>query len=124
MTTVLHPRGNKVTVLLDPPKTHSEGGLELVNEVDDHQIGTVLEVGPGIVLRNARHMSAEGWAVVQGILTGQEYRCALRPIQPGDRVIFSKYAGTPATVGGKNIKILEDGEHNSEIIGVLEGEGE
>lgn len=121
MTTVLHPRGNKITVLMDPPKTKSEGGIEVGNaKLEDHETGTVLEVGPGIVLRNAAQVSSH----VLDILKGDEFKHAMRPINPNDRVIFGAYAGMRATIGGKNIAILEDSVHNSEIIGVLEGEGE
>lgn len=121
MATVLHPRGNKITVLMDPPKTKSEGGIDLANaQIDDHETGTVLEVGSGALLARAKYVDYQ----VQAILSGQELDVALRPIRSGDRVLFSRYAGIRATVGGQNIAILEDGEHHSEIIGVLEGEGE
>lgn len=117
MTTVLHPKGNRITVLRDPPKQTSDGGIDLGNaEIDDHRVGTVLEVGPGILLRNASYVGAQ----VQAILSGKELDAALHPILPGNRVLYGKYAGVDATVGGKNICILTD----EEIIGVLEGEGE
>ncbi len=121
MTTVLHPKGNRITVLRDPPKTKTEAGLELGNAtVNDHEVGTVMEVGPGILLQHASMVNSQ----VQAILDGKELEAALRPIQVNDRVLYSIYAGMQLTVGGKNICILEHGVDRSEIIGVLEGEGE
>ncbi len=114
MATVLHPKGNRITVLRDPPKTESDGGIHLTTQITDHLIGTVLEAGPGVVHPNARFLV--GMQEVMAYLHGEvraEY-------SPGDRVLYSRFAGIDATIGGKAICILED----REIIGVLEGEGE
>jgi co-chaperonin GroES (HSP10) len=109
MTTVLHPKGNRITVLMDEPRTKSEGGIELTGDIRDHLIGTVLEISPTLLLK----WEKEGYAN--------------RPIDVGNRVLYGRYAGMDAVVGGKNICILmaeNDGDLKSEIIGVLEGEGE
>jgi chaperonin GroES len=104
MTTVLHPKGNRITVLRDPPREKSEGGIDLANAVvDDHEIGTVIDVGPG------------------NIYPGPEGPVRVPPdYKVDDRVLYSRFSGAEATIGGKNIRILTE----EEIIGVLEGEGE
>lgn len=115
MTTVLHPKGNRITVLRDPPKTKTEAGLELGNAVvDDHEIGTILEVGPFVrripevtVIDPSGEMPSNTFYNVPEFSAGQ-------------RAIYSRFCGSDATIGGKNIRILTD----EEIIGVLEGEGE
>lgn len=112
--TVLHPKGNRITVLRDAPKEKSEGGVILTAEITDHEIGTVLEVGQGVVHPNAH--------LLRGMQEVMDYLhdAGSRPIQPGNRVLYSRFAGIAMTVGGQNICVLED----KEIIGVLEGEGE
>lgn len=113
MATVLHPKGNRITVLRDPPKTESDGGIALTGQIVDHLVGTVLEVGDGVVHPNAHLLI--GMQEVMDYL--HNYRDnPIRPIKPNDRVLYSRFAGIDATVGGKNICILED----REIIGVLE----
>jgi co-chaperonin GroES (HSP10) len=114
MATVLHPKGNRITVLRDPPKTESEGGIQLTGTIVDHLIGTVLEVGQGVVHPHAYFLRS--MREVMDYL----HDPATKPVKVNDRVLYSRFAGTDATVGGKNICILED----REIIGVLEGEGE
>lgn len=114
MTTVLRPRWNKVTVLRDPPKTESDGGIALTGQIVDHLIGTVLQVGDGVV-----HPYAYFLRSMQEVMA-YLHDPATKPIKVNDRVLYSRFAGIDATVGGKNICILED----REIIGVLEGEGE
>lgn len=114
MTTVLHPKGNRITVLRDKPKDKSEGGIQLTGEITDHVIGTVLEVGPAVIHPNAHLL--RGMAEVMDYLHGNRQGT----INPGDRVLYSRFAGIDATIGGQNICILQD----NEIIGVLEGEGE
>jgi co-chaperonin GroES (HSP10) len=116
MSTVLHPKGNRITVLRDPPKDKSEGGIALTGDITDHLIGTILEMGPEVLLKQAEMAKVE----VMAIVNGTEVLATLRPMVPGQRVLYSRFAGTDATVGGQNICILED----KEIIGVLEGEGE
>jgi co-chaperonin GroES (HSP10) len=102
MTTVLHPKGNRITVLRDEPRTKSEGGIELTGEITDHVIGTVLEISTGLMLK----WSEQGYSN--------------RPIDISNRVLYSRFAGIDATVGGKAISILTE----EEVIGVLEGKGE
>lgn len=116
MTTVLHPKGNRITVLRDQEKKETEAGVLIPDNVKptDHCVGTVLEVGPGVIHPNAHLLT--GMDEVMDYLHGN---CE-RPINPGDRVLYSRFAGIDALVGGKNICILME----SEIIGVLEGEGE
>lgn len=120
MTTVLHPKGWRVTVLRDRKETKTEGGLEIPENVTltDHCVGTVLEVGPEIIEKFCgRHQAADE---VMAMLEGR-----LKPdINPGDRVLYSRFAGIDATVGGKSICILNHHPDHDEIIGVLEGEGE
>lgn len=114
MTTVLHPKGNRITVLKDEPKDKTDSGLHLTGQITDHLIGTVLEVGSGVVHPHAYFLRS--MKEVMDYL----HDPATKPIKVNDRVLYSRFAGIDATVGGKNICILED----REIIGVLEGEGE
>lgn len=115
MTTVLHPKGNRITVLRDKPREKSEGGIDLANAVvDDHETGTILEVGPFV-----RRIPEQDIVDPSGEM-GVNRLYNVPEFSGGQRVLYSRFAGIQATVGGKNICILTD----EEIIGVLEGEGE
>jgi co-chaperonin GroES (HSP10) len=120
MSTVLHPKGNRITVLRDKPKDKSEGGLLLTAQIEDHEIGTVMELGPGVLRWQAETANDQ----VAAILNGQDIPAALQPIKPGDRVVYSRFAGVPMRVGGQEISVLMHHPDHDEIIGVLEGEGE
>jgi chaperonin GroES len=96
MATKLRPIFDRVTVHLDAPKDQSEGGILLAKDIEDHQTGTVLDVGPG-------KRNTDGTFSPSGL-------------KPGDRVVFSKYCGAEMTIGGKNIKLLFE----EEIYGPME----
>lgn len=114
MATVLHPKGNRITVLRDAEKNKTAGGIEIPDNVKatDHCVGTVLEVGPGV---------AESPGPTFASTSGESWVAVKEPqFKTGDRVLYSRYAGIDMMVGGQAICVLQD----NEIIGVLEGEGE
>jgi len=92
---------DRIIIKRDNPKTHSPGGIVLVeNSQKKPRKGEVLAVGPG-VLDN----------------TGKLIPMSLKV---GDRVLFGNYAGTEVEVEGDKYQIMRE----SDVVGVLEGEGD
>lgn len=122
MATVLHPKGNRITVLRDKKETKTEGGIEIPDNVTptDHCIGTILEMGESVWARQFDLTKIE----LGALLNGTDVPPSMRPMKPGDRVLYSRFAGIDAVVGGQNVCILSNDPEHDEIIGVLEGEGE
>lgn len=97
---------DRVVVYPDPPEVVTVGGLIIPAEVQDKQrpsTGTVLVVGPGKVTEQSVSnlllfnilvaLHAPGEMIDK---CKQEIQSTLGPkIQPGDRIMFGRFAGTP-----------------------------
>jgi chaperonin GroES len=75
MTTTLRPLNTRIIVRPDEPESRSRGGIIIPDNAKEKKArGTVVAVGPGMLMK-----------------TGE--RWPMPPISPGDRVLYSKYAG-------------------------------
>lgn len=95
----IRPLGPKVLVKQDEAKAKTKGGIVLPdNAKDKPRKGTVTEVGRGKLLENGTTVPPQ--------------------VQPGDRVIFSQYAGTEVKLNDVAYLLIED----SDILAIVEGE--
>ena len=84
---MLKPVEDKVIVKVDKQEEVTSYGLILAGVADEKQnIGTVVAVGPGLVLNNGDKIIPE--------------------VSEGDKVIFSKYQGTEVEHDGETLLIL------------------
>ena len=84
---MLKPVEDKVIVKVDKQEEVTTSGLILAGVQDEKQnIGTVVAVGPGLVLNNGDKIIPE--------------------VSEGDKVIFSKYQGTEVEHNGETLLIL------------------
>jgi chaperonin GroES len=97
MQPMFRPVGDRVVVKRVEPKKVSEGGI--------------------IIPDSAQEKMAEGEIVSIGYGKGQDDG-SIRPmdVKVGDRVLFSKFAGTDVIVEGKDLLLLRE----EDIFGVLE----
>lgn len=86
--TVLRPLEDRVVVRPVEPEERTASGLVIPDTAREKpQQGEVLAVGPG------RHAEATGQLIPM-------------EIHEGDRIVFSKFAGTEITVDGEDLLIL------------------
>lgn len=84
---MLKPVEDKVIVKVDKQEEVTSYGLILAGVADEKQnIGTVIAVGPGIVLNNGEKVIPE--------------------VSEGDKVVFGKYSGTEVEHEGETLLIL------------------
>jgi chaperonin GroES len=97
-STGLRPLGARVLVLRDEAQTKTESGLYLPETAKDKpKTGTIQSVGDG----SLNHDTGE--------------RIPLT-VKPGDKVLFSSYAGTEIKLDGVDMLIMEE----SEILGIID----
>ena len=85
--TDLKPMGDRVVVRPSEQESVTQGGIFLPDTAQERpQHGEVVAVGPGRVLPNGRRMDME--------------------VKAGDRVIYSKYAGTEVGVQDEELLVL------------------
>ena len=95
----IRPLGNRVLVRPDKPEEKSKGGILIPDRAQgESQTGLVLAVGPGRVSETAA-------------MAGQVVPVA---VKKGDRVLYSRYAGSKAKELGDDILLSED-----DILGVV-----
>lgn len=95
----LRPLSDKVVVLPDEPQKVTKGGIHLPDQAQKADArGTVVAVGPGRLNDDGTHSEME--------------------VKAGDRVVFSKYAGTLAPCGGVDYSVMRE----SDVVAVVEGE--
>lgn len=83
--------GDRVLVRVDEPSRVSEGGVVIPDQVHlPVRSGTVVSVGPG-------RINGKGVRV-------------LPPVQPGDRVVFSRFTGEPLDLEGVPHCVLDGKE--------------
>jgi chaperonin GroES len=88
----VRPLGDKVLVKRDEAETRTESGLYLPEKAKDKpKSGTVTAVGPGAVNTD----------------TGARIPLTLKP---GDKVLFTSYAGTEIKVEGVDLLILDEAD--------------
>ena len=89
--TQIHPMGDRVVIRpVDEPDV-SAGGIILPDTAKERpQEGEVLAAGPGRVLNSGKRVEME--------------------LKPGDKVIYSKYAGTEVPVEDEELLIMNSGD--------------
>ena len=89
--TQIHPMGDRVVIRpIDEPGI-SAGGIILPDTAKERpQEGEVLAAGPGRVLNSGKRVEME--------------------LKPGDKVIYSKYAGTEVSVEDEELLIMNSGD--------------
>ena len=89
--TQIHPMGDRVVIRpIDEPGI-SAGGIILPDTAKERpQEGEVLAAGPGRVMNSGKRVEME--------------------LKPGDRVIYSKYAGTEVSVEDEELLIMNSGD--------------
>jgi chaperonin GroES len=94
----LRPLNDKVIVKPTKAEEKTKSGLYIPEVAQEKQTeGEVLAVGPGKVNENTGARSAID-------------------LKPGDRVLYSKYAGTEFKVDGEDVLMLDEGD----ILAVIE----
>jgi len=92
----IKPLGDRVVIKKVEPEEKTKSGIVLPGSAKEQpQMAEVLEVGPG------------------GMVEGKE---VTMEVKKGDRVIFSKYAGTEVKFDGEEYTILKQ----SEILAIVE----
>jgi len=92
----IKPLGDRVVIKKVEPEEKTKSGIVLPGSAKEQpQMAEVLEAGPG------------------GMVDGKE---VTMEVKKGDRVIFSKYAGTEVKFDGEEYTILQQ----SEILAIVE----
>ncbi len=92
----IKPLGDRVVIKKVEPEEKTKSGIVLPSSAKEQpQMAEVLEVGPG------------------GMVEGKE---VTMEVKKGDRVIFSKYAGTEVKFEGEEYTILKQ----SDILAIVE----
>jgi chaperonin GroES len=93
----IQPLGDRLVVKATERETTTKSGIVLPDTAKEKpQEGEVLAVGPGKVLDNGKRTALE--------------------VQPGQRVLFAKYAGTEVKIDGVDYLIMRE----SDIMGIIE----
>lgn len=90
-TATLKPLGDRIVVETLPAEEKTAGGIILPDTAQEKPMtGKVIAVGPGKPLDNGKVIPLE--------------------VKAGDKVLFTKYAGTEVKIDGKKLKIMEERE--------------
>lgn len=90
-TDQIHPMGDRVVIRPDDQPEVSSGGIIIPDTAKERpQEGEVVAAGPGRHLQNGKLLEME--------------------LKVGDKVVYSKYAGTEVTVDGKDLLIMAAGD--------------
>ncbi len=93
----LRPLGDRLIVKATVREATTKSGLVLPDTAKEKpQEGEVLAAGPGKVLDNGKRSTLE--------------------VQPGQKVLFAKYAGTEVKIDGEEYLILRE----SDVMGIIE----
>jgi len=98
MATTVRPLHDRVIVRRLDEETKSAGGIIIPDSAKEKPLeGEVISAGKGKIMENGD----------------------IRPldVKAGDRVIFSKYAGTEIKIGGEEVLMMRE----DDILGVVEG---
>jgi chaperonin GroES len=89
MAAMLKPLGDRVLLRPSEEEGRTAGGIVLPDTARKRpQEGAVLAVGSGRLLNNGTRVPLS--------------------VKPGDKVVYSKYAGTEVTVEGEDLIILDE----------------
>jgi chaperonin GroES len=95
--TTIRPLGDRILVQAAPREEMTSSGLYLPDTVQDKpQEAIVIAVGPGKLLDNGQRIAID--------------------VQPGDRVLYAKYAGTEIKQNAEEYLILRE----SDILAVVQ----
>lgn len=83
---MIKPIVDKVLLKVEVPETTTSSGLVIAGNTDAPDTATVVAVGEGITLKNGNKISI--------------------PVNPGDKVIFSKYSGTEVSDAGESYLLV------------------
>lgn len=98
----VRPTGNRLLVKRSEAKDKTKGGIILPDTSKEKpRLGTVLEAGPGVP--NER----------TGAMVPPE-------AQPGNKIIFSSYAGTEIKIEGEEFLIIESGD----VLAIIEDDSD
>jgi chaperonin GroES len=85
----VNPLGDRVFVKVSPSEEKTDGGIYLPDNVKEKpQVGEVVAVGPGKVQDDGKRMPMD--------------------VKIGDKVLYSKYAGTDIKLGGEDYVLLSE----------------
>ncbi len=85
----VNPLGDRVFVKVSPSEEKTDGGIYLPDNVKEKpQVGEVVAVGPGKVQDSGDRVPME--------------------VKIGDKVLYSKYAGTDIKLGGEDYVLLSE----------------
>ncbi|WP_026079937.1 co-chaperone GroES [Spirulina subsalsa] len=85
----VNPLGDRVFVKISPSEEKTAGGILLPDTAKEKpQVGEVVAVGPGKVDNNGNRTALE--------------------VKVGDKVLYSKYAGTDIKLGGDDYVLLSE----------------
>ncbi|MCW6035649.1 co-chaperone GroES [Spirulina subsalsa FACHB-351] len=85
----VNPLGDRVFVKISPSEEKTAGGILLPDTAKEKpQVGEVVAVGPGKVDNNGNRTPLE--------------------VKVGDKVLYSKYAGTDIKLGGEDYVLLSE----------------
>jgi len=91
MAAKLEPLGDRVVIKPTPKEDVSKGGIVLPDTAKEKpQEGEIIAVGPGKLSEDGKHMPME--------------------VKRGDRVIYSKYAGTEFKLDDEELVILRESD--------------
>lgn len=95
---MIKPLVDKVLLKVDEPETITSSGLLIAGNKEDPDTATVIAVGNGVTLSNGNTVAI--------------------PVNVGDKVIFSKYAGTEVSDGGQEYLLVA----YKDILAVIEND--
>ncbi|MFP3899093.1 MAG: co-chaperone GroES [Dehalococcoidia bacterium] len=87
----IEPLGDRVVIKPTPKEEVSKGGIVLPDTAQEKpQEGKIIAVGPGRLTEEGKRIAME--------------------VKKGDKVIYSKYAGTEFKVDGDELVIMREGD--------------
>jgi chaperonin GroES len=87
----IEPLGDRVAIKPTPQEEVSKGGIVLPDTAKEKpQEGKIIAVGPGRLTEDGKRIAMD--------------------VKKGDKVIYSKYAGTEFKLGGEELIIMREGD--------------
>jgi chaperonin GroES len=87
----IEPLGDRVVIKPTPKEEVSKGGIVLPDTAKEKpQEGKIIAVGPGRLTEDGKRIAME--------------------VKKGDKVIYSKYAGTEFKLGDEELVIMREGD--------------
>jgi chaperonin GroES len=87
----IEPLGDRVVIKPTPQEEVSKGGIVLPDTAKEKpQDGKIIAVGPGRVTEDGKRIAMD--------------------VKKGDKVIYSKYAGTEFKLDGEDLIIMREGD--------------